>query len=203
MKLARDDDFDAYIGLAAASTWWELGKRLTPLLDLEGKAKERHLIEWSDKIKNNLLDEKMTIEAQIVTPDAVGQFAENVLKLLRKKYHKEPIARDVLSLIKNRKLLINDMDSTSYLQFEEPDESFWAFEYLLLFEELQPPKDGIGWLNAVAICESCSVFFIKQRSDQRYHSDACRMRLANRKSYSARVEKRTHSKRHQIRSKEQ
>jgi hypothetical protein len=111
-------------------------------------------------------------------------FIETVLDVLEQKFNGKPIAPKVRRLTKAENDF-NVYDEDQYLDIQEPAHVFWAVEYDFLFSKMDKSIGGGGWLNAVARCadDDCQKFFLKARSDQRHHSDACRTRSANRKAY--------------------
>jgi len=187
-------DFDPYIGLATASTWWELGKRATPLLDSKDQKRKELLENWRSAATTRLIEDRMPVAATAITTDALEIFITTILRLLELKYDGKPIGKDVADLTKIP-LNLQLSEESQYLDMDEPADYFWAMEYILFFSELAHPKTGLGWLHAVARCKSCNVFFIKQRINQRNHSEACRIKAANRKSYAKKTPEQKKTKR--------
>ena len=71
---------------------------------------------------------------------------------------------------------------------EESPKVFWAWQYSLLFEELEARPEDPGWLDMVATCEECGTFYVKQRYDQHFDTDRCRINYHGRKAAGQRVQ---------------
>lgn len=178
-----DPDFNPWLGLWVADTWWELGRRFMQLSDSNKEKRDVHLKNWSDHVTQKLMQDEMPLAATAVTVKTLDDFFNTLLPLLEKKYEGESISAEVAQLVK-RKSDVHLLDKGKYLDHDEPSGYFWAAEYWMLFSDLSPPDENDGWLHAVTRCDACKVFFIKQRINQIYHSEACRVRAANRKSYA-------------------
>jgi hypothetical protein len=183
-----DESFDAGLGLVLGDTWWQLGKNVARVLAAEGEEQNRRLEEWAAKVRSDLAEAGMNEPIGGVTPRAIMTFVETVMGLLEQKFDGKPIAQKVHHLTKTANDF-NVYDVGQYLDIQEPDHVFWAVEYDFLFSKMDKSISGGGWLNAVGRCgdDDCRQFFIKARSDQRHHSDACRTRSANRKAYERTV----------------
>lgn len=178
------DEFDPSLGLLLGDTWWKLGKNIARILAVDGEVRSRRLEEWCEEVRTDLADSGMNEPMGGVTPAAILTFVETVMGVLEHKFDGKPIAETVRRLTK-RANAFNVYDEGQYLDIQEPTDVFWAVEYDFLFSKMDKAIGGGGWLNAVARCadDDCKKFFIKSRSDQRHHSDACRTRSANRKAY--------------------
>jgi hypothetical protein len=190
------DEFDPFLGLLLGETWWKLGKNFGPALTGSDDDRAAYLAKWSAELREQLLEEEMKESLDAINPDSLRQFISTAMSLLEKKYDHGNIAKDVDRLTKKANEA-NIYDVGQYIDIQEPTEVFWANEYDFLFRDLVKPLEGRGWLNAVARCaaSSCQTFFIKQRKDQRYHTDACRTRTANREAYNKGKGSKPHTKR--------
>jgi hypothetical protein len=190
------EDFDPRLGLFTGETWWELGKNFAPAMKVDVAVRRAYLVDWSERLRKQLHADGFPDSEGAVTPEALGDFVDTVLRVLEKKFDGEAIEQDVRHLVRHAKDAIF-RDEDRYLRLDEPGDVFWAIEYEWLFTDLQRPRDGRGWLNAVARCEAedCRRFFIKQRPDNRFHTDSCRTRTANRRAYQERNGQKPHSKR--------
>jgi hypothetical protein len=158
-----------------------------------GVGRAEVLMAWAASVWDDSTDVSPVRKTGAVTPRALGDFAKTVLSLLKDKYEGNPIAETVNRLIRPNNPTVRD--NGRYIVIDEDEETFWAIEYELIFEELdcegfEPP----GWLNAVGFCENeqCGLFFIKQRIDNRFHSGRCRTNKANREAYKKRRHARSH-----------
>jgi hypothetical protein len=178
------EEFDGYLGLVLADTWSQLGKNVARVFAVDGEAREQRLEEWTNKARADLAEAGMNEPIGGVTAPAILSFVETVLDLLEQKFDGKPIAHKVRRLTRNANAF-NVYDDGQYLDMQEPAEVFWSVEYDFLFSKMDKSIGGGGWINAVTRCADpdCGKFFIKSRSDQRHHSDACRTRAANRKAY--------------------
>jgi hypothetical protein len=166
------DNFDASLGLGVAETWWELGKLLA-LRDDAGA-----LALWAARVRAEL-DEP---EANAITVPELQKFARVAYELLRAKFNRQNIANQFSTLMaSSSKFKVVEQDQ--YLKATEPPKTFWANEYRYLLTDLSRPKSGIGWLNAAGLCPVCGEFFIRARSDQKFHNDSCRARFHNTAAY--------------------
>ena len=197
-KSTKDDDeeFDSYLGMALGETWWQLGRNFAKVLGTSGESQQNHLEAWAAKIRQKLAEDDLSEPLAGVTPEAILAFVKTTMAILENKYQGRDVAREVKRLTKK----IGDYnlyDAGQYLNYQEPVDVFWAVEYDFLFRNLDVSYKGGGWLNAVSRCEDsdCRAFFIKSRTDQRHHSDACRTRSANRRAYGERAGQAGHTKR--------
>jgi hypothetical protein len=176
-------EFDPVLSMAIADTWWELGKRLSPFVGdaVSSAQKAAALEDWvAEILKARSTDEEREVDRDIVsalTPERLGTFVETALALLERKYNNESIARDVHTLIKEASCDVVDAPNRRLEMPETPD-AFWAWEYLSLFTEMRSSNKS-DWTIAVGNCEKCKQFFVKTRSDQRFHNDTCRKEAAN------------------------
>lgn len=177
-ELKAGKPFDAYIGSAAATSWWELGKWLSRRDD------PRSLALW----RTRMIDDvgPGTVEAKAINPDRLREFAEDVYSLLERKYRGESIGRNIQDRVRAAASYVIH-DEGDYLAWHEPDKVFWANEYRLLFMELREDTEGDpeqhGWREAVGRCAECNEFFVKARRDQLFHSTKCRTKAGNRVAY--------------------
>jgi hypothetical protein len=188
-----EGEFDSSLGLVTGATWWELAKNISPLLACSPEDRKKKIESWVNRIHRKMVEDDMEVSLPCVTPAALEKFVTTLLATLEKKYEGKSIAADVRRLTRKQKLAITD--DGQYIRYDELEDTFWSLEYHYLFLDMQRERSGKGWLNAVDRCGCCGVFFIKQRSDQRFHSDACRTRAANRKAYQERRGQRPHTKR--------
>jgi hypothetical protein len=198
VKAPPDEDeqqiFDPYLGLAVAGSWWVLGRWTNRLQSAETESSRSDVLQaWATAVWDDVQDCSPVRKTGAVTPEALDIFAGTVLSLLKDKFEGKPIADAVSRLIRPNHLSVRD--DGKFIVIDENVETFWAIEYVSLFGELdredfEPP----GWLNAVGICENdrCKLFFIKQRIDNRFHSDRCRTNSANRGAYKRRGHTRKH-----------
>jgi hypothetical protein len=130
-----------------------------------------------------------------ITPETVMDFVTTTMSLLERKYEGGTIARDILRLTKHCNKF-NVYDAGQYIDIQEQPHVFWSVEYKFLFQELDKFHSP-GWLTAVGRCADpeCNTFFVKARSDQRHHTNACRTRSSNRQAYGERIGTRAHGKR--------
>jgi hypothetical protein len=165
-------------------TWWKFGRNVARILSVTGDERERRLEEWAGEVRHELAENGMTEPIGGITPAAILTFVRTVMDVLEQKFDGKPIAKIVRRLTKKANEF-NVYDDGQYIDIQEPADVFWAVEYDFLFSAMDKEKAAGGWLNAVARCadDDCRTFFIKSRSDQRHHSDACRTRSANRKAY--------------------
>jgi hypothetical protein len=190
-KSAENEEFDPTLGLLLGETWWQFGKNVARVRTMAGDERQRWLEEWAADVRVNLAEGGMTEPLGGITPAALLAFVEAVMDALEQKFDGKPIAKIVRRLTKKANDF-NVRDDGQYLDIQEPPEVFWAVEFDFLFSKMDKAIRGGGWLNAVARCadDDCRTFFIKSRSDQRHHSDACRTRSANRKAYERSVTRR-------------
>jgi hypothetical protein len=179
------EEFDAWLGLVLADTWWQLGKNVARVLAVKGTTRQQRLEDWAQKVRAELAKSGMNEPMGGVTWKAVFAFVETIIDILEQKFDGKPIARRVRQLTKDASAF-NVYDDGQYLDIQEPESVFWSVEYDFLFSKIDKSIGGGGWLNAVARCadDDCRKFFIKSRSDQRHHSNDCRTRSANRKAYT-------------------
>jgi hypothetical protein len=187
---ADDEEFDPYIGITVADTWPKLG-RLLATVQSEAPRPEVliNLKRWIDELwDDNEVPYDDALKA--ITPLRLLKFARDVQGLLERKFSGESIAseiRDRIAACGNFEI----REEKTFVDLYEPPRVWWANEYRVLFADLVQPKSGKSWLHAVALCanEDCLKFFVKQRSDQRFHSEVCRARAANQRAYSRRRSK--------------
>ncbi len=176
----QEQNFDPYIGSYIATTWWDLGKQISEL-EKPKTNKNQHFDDWLTSIRTE------AEKSQIVNPDDLIRtdlqcFISNLLRLLESKYHSDDIANELRELIDVPDFVGTITDHGQYIRYNESARGFWASEYDRIFDSLRfPQKGGKGWLEAVTTCgyASCNKFFIKSRRDQRFHSDTCRAKTAN------------------------
>lgn len=180
-------DFDPYLGMATADSWWLLGRRLAPFHRDEPEDRKMMAAErWiGDLLKER--DECYDDEIAALTPERLRHFAEDVYVLLERKFHGEAIGAEVIERLR-ASADFDPREKGQYLDLFEPVNVWWANEYRALFLDLVEPKSGPSWLYAVDLCanERCRRFFVKQRSDHRFHAESCRSRAANQRSYQKR-----------------
>jgi hypothetical protein len=187
MKPNETEEFDPGLGLGVADTWWALGRRLAAFQAASTPQEENAYAErWIAEI---LEDENERFEDQraALKPDRLREFARTVPELLERKFRGRSIAADAAGLM--RACSQYDVrEEAQFLDLYEPIDVWWANEYRLLFADLVDRSPYPTWLSAVGTCarEECGQFFIKQRSDQRYHSESCRARVANQRAYKKR-----------------
>lgn len=163
--------FNPALGLICVESWWHLG-RIYSTLDENNQLPESTLLEWQEWARSRALE----YQEGYIFGDALRSFAKTVFAMLERKFHEQPIANDAEPLIQPiANLIIKHETNFHYLNFYEPRDSFWAFEYLALFRALQTPvKPGANdWMNAVAACLECGRFFIKTGIDQAFDKEAC------------------------------
>lgn len=175
-------EFDATLWMAIADSWWDLGRRSAPLIGdtLLAEQRDGYLSAWAKAVHEGAEGDEDVIAA--VTPAALDTFVRTALGLLERKYGGGAIAEELQRLVEPAKYRISD--DGKLLRFDESPEAFWAWEYVFLFQDLK--YEEAGWLTAVGRCERCDAFFIKSRKDQRFHSDACRKHVANKRFYKNR-----------------
>jgi hypothetical protein len=174
-KIAPRPDFDPYLGLGVAQTWWDLG-RLLAIRDDPDKLKK-----WADSVRARADLGKAEVDA--ITLKGLTEFASTVYDLLKAKFGSERIGPTVRELVRGC-AGFDFVDSGQYMRADEHGETFWANEYRLLFDAISKPDAGEGWITATGTCLDCGVFFVKGRRDQQYHNTLCRMRVANRRAYA-------------------
>lgn len=185
----KDDevDFDPYLGLGIAESWWLLGRYLSAFHPAESDDVMRATAErWIADLFDD--DEPWHEDARAaLKADRLVEFAKNAYRLLERKFRGEPIGPEALALVKPA-VDYQAREDGQFLDLFEPVDVWWANEYRMLFLDLVEPKTHKSWLHAVGTCanEKCSRFFVKQRSDQRFHSEACRARAANQRAYEKR-----------------
>ena len=182
--MARSDlaeqraDFDPVLSMALADSWWDLGKKLAPFTAGSATTEQQtaFLRGWAAEVRD---DEDPDVVAA-VTPDRLQLFVATVLTLLERKFEGGDIAEDVRALIADARFDV--CDDGRRLRMTETPEAFWAWEYVYLFTEMHSTSKS-DWTTAVGRCSECNVFFVKTRTDQRFHGDACRKRAANVRFY--------------------
>jgi len=174
----RRQDFDPWLATAVADSWWDLGRKLAPFTAGSDPAEQQvaFLRDWAASIHK---DEDADVIAA-VTPERLRQFVTTVLHLLERKFEGDNVAEDVRRLIADARYDVSD--DGRRICFTETPEAFWAREYLYVFTEMHSTNRS-DWTTAVGRCGECNAFFVKTRSDQRFHSDLCRKRAANLRFY--------------------
>ena len=179
-------DFDPYLGVICADTWWDLGKLLAHRDDGAWIAKQ--IPAWTKEIDDPTYRAYVTVET-------VRSFANRVYDLLRRKYQGEPIVEEARS---SAELAARGVyrDNGRYLEYDEDPDVYWAIDTRFVLNDLEKSVDenDIGWLNAVEECRECGTFFVKQRRDQIFDTAKCRTKFTNRDSYLRR--RRTGGRRH-------
>ena len=176
--IERKEEFDPFLSLVLADTWWDLGRRLAPFIGDSGSQEQKtaSLRDWVSEAK---VDQDTDVIEALAT-DQLLRFVTTALALLERKYEGADIAADVRELVADARYDISD--DGRMLTFIETPEAFWAWEYLYLFKEMHSTNEP-DWTTAVGRCEGCTVFFVKTRIDQRFHNDACRKKAANLRFY--------------------
>ncbi len=184
MKVEEEQQYDPWLGLAVADTWWELGRWANKIRSAATE-KGRLAIarEWADQA--NADDEPAP--TYVVKPTELIEFVDTSVDLLERKFNGKPIAGKVNQLIAPMHGL-RYKDDDGFLARVETSAAFWAIEYTFLFDDLER-RDESTWTKAVGYCENeaCGRFFIRQRIDNRFDSDRCRTNTANRKAYRRRA----------------
>jgi len=190
-----DKEFDPWLGLVVADSWWKLGKKFARILTTDSDLRARNVDEWVAEVRQKLTKDSMEEAVPAVTPESIVNFVETTMLLLERKYEGGNIAKDVVRLTKNCSR-IHVYDVGQYIDIQEEPDTFWAIEYKFLFQDLDK-FHAPGWLTAVGRCADpeCDTFFIKTRSDQRHHTAACRTRSANRQAYVDKTGAPAHGKR--------
>ena len=167
-------DFDPYLGVICAETWWDLGKLLARRDDPTWIAKQ--IPGWT---KESHPDYK-----GYVTVEAVQSFANRIHDLLRRKFHEESIALEAAAIVR---VVAQGVyrDDGAMLELEETHDVYWATETQFVLNDLnKPTAEGAGsWLEAVDECRECGEFFVKQRRDQIFDTAKCRTKFTNRDAY--------------------
>lgn len=168
-------DFDPYLGVVCADTWWDLGKLLARRDDKAWIAKQ--IPAWTKEIDDPAYRRYVTVEA-------VQGFANRIYDLLRRKYKGESII-DEARLIAAQAARGAYRDNGRYLEYDEDPDVYWATDTRFVLNDLEKSIDEseIGWLNAVEECRECGTFFVKQRRDQIFDTAKCRTKFTNRDSY--------------------
>ena len=171
--VSPEDKFDSSLGMYVAETWWELGKLLARRND------RKALDAWAEQVRKKLTDR----EAPAVSGASLQAFATTAFALLKAKHQGQKIASDFLKLVRKSAHFEVEEDG-QYLEPIELPDTFWANEYRFLLIDLCKPKSGgVGWLTAASTCPSCKEFFIKGRSDQKFHDDRCKAKFHNKNAY--------------------
>jgi hypothetical protein len=194
-EIDGEKEFDPWLGMVVADSWWKLGKKFARILTTEGDARTKNLDEWVAEVCQALTKDSMEEAVPAVTRETLMDFVNTTMTLLERKYEGGAIAKDVLRLTKNGNR-IHVYDVGQYVDIQEEPDTFWAIEYKFLFQDLDK-FHAPGWINAVGRCADpeCNTFFIKARSDQRHHTNACRTRSANRLAYVEKAGVPAHGKR--------
>jgi hypothetical protein len=167
-------DFDPYIGVICAESWWDLGKLLAHRTDPAWIAKKIPF--WT---KDSHPDFKGN-----VTVESVQRFAVEIYDLLRRKFNDEPIAAEAQAIGRRAAQAVY-RDAGPMLELDETSDVFWAIETKFVLDDLCRPfkLNAGGWLEAVDVCRECEEFFVKQRRDQIFDTAKCRTKFANRDAY--------------------
>lgn len=167
-------EFDPYIGVICADSWWDLGKLLAHRNDPGWITKKIPV--WT---KDSHPDFKGN-----VTVESVQHFAGEIYDLLRRKFNEEPIAEEAQAIIR-RAAQATYRDAGPMLELDETSDVFWAIETKFVLDDLCRPfkADAGGWLEAVDVCRECGEFFVKQRRDQIFDTAKCRTKFTNRDAY--------------------
>jgi hypothetical protein len=174
------EEFDPYLPVAIADTWYALGLRVNPIVRAQTDSERLRLAKaWAEILNRGLARDRYK-------PESVLEFAITLNNLLERKFDREPIAAEVRRLIERRGACsVEDRDDHHLIVLEDERE-FWSLEYRSLFMCLKftGPED---WRNAVNRCSNvkCRRFFIKQRGDHIFCSDKCRMAQRNREAYAS------------------
>lgn len=172
----KTSEYDAGLGLYAADSWWDLGKLLA------GREKVDVLTRRVASMKEQL----PPWQRDAVTLARLQEFLDTADRLLKEHHIGKDIARSAESLMNPKNYRITAKKVGEFLQITESGELFWALEYESLFNALEPPQtDEMPFSEVMAKCadSKCPQLFLKSRSDQKYHTDKCRMRVANRTAY--------------------
>ncbi len=181
-KVPRKPEFDPSLGALCAETWWDFGKLLANINNDE----------WLKKTLSKIHKDVHPDYRQYITLESLRDFVATAFNMLRRFYEGESIKNEISQLIyvgdKNDYVVT---ESGKFIEVNESPGVFWAIEYKALFECLSKPWDTVedhpdGWLNAVALCEQCGTFFVKQRKDQIFDTARCRTKFANRDTYLSR-----------------
>jgi hypothetical protein len=181
----ESSDFDPTVGLAVAETWWALGRWLQAFHRDEPAERRRDAAhEWIAHLFKDGKDEWVDDAAAALTPDRLQVFAEDIYALLERKYRGGSIGDDVLERMRHSAGFRVD-ESGQFVHMRESAEVWWANEYREVFLALDEREKSPSWTFAAAYCanENCKRFFIKRRPNQRYHSESCQARSANKRSY--------------------
>lgn len=183
----EDDEhgFDSSLGSAIADSWWALGKLLAPFhRDERDESKAEAAIAYICQFFEDGTAQWTEDTVNALTPERLRAFAEDLNDLLERKYHGGPIAAEVLSRVRHSSNYTAD-EAKQFLRLRESPDVWWANEYRVIFNDLAERTEGHAWLEAVTVCanDRCRRFFVKRRPDQRFHSEACRARVANQRSY--------------------
>lgn len=188
-KTGKLSQFDAGLGLNMAETWWELGKLLADREDVRALA----------KVVSRVRDDLPTWQCNVMTLPRLQDFLTKANRLLKEHYQGKDISREAESLMNPANYRISAKRVGNDLQITEPVDLFWAQEYETLLLGLEPDRgDSIPVAHVMGTCEDpkCNEFFVRSRSDQRYHSEKCRMRVASRKAYRQASRERAARRRH-------
>jgi hypothetical protein len=177
----KRERFDPRIGAYAAENWWQLGRGI----QLAQEQPDALAAVCEDVTRRLREDDYSPEEIQRLdlTAKRLGEFYRTTYELLEAKFKGRPIRWRFTELVQDHPPTYKD--DGQYFNLSEDRNSFWAFEFEAVLSELGKPAKSKGWLAAVATC-TCGKFFVKSRSNQQHHSEACRLRSANRASYRRR-----------------
>jgi hypothetical protein len=183
-RAPASEQFESGLCISVADTWYGLAARVNPIVRAQtDRARLASAKLWAEKVNKETL--AGFPDDRSVKPEELVKFALAVHDLLEKKFNREPIAAEVSRLISMRGTCsVKDCDD-QHLAVIEDEREFWALEYRLLFKDLARGRTRDDWRNAVSRCPNtkCHRFFMKQRGDQIFCSDRCRMAQRNREAY--------------------
>jgi len=172
-------EFNASLPMHLVDTWWQLGRRLSPFVGSGTSELRRDVFieEWLASAREGSESDALSA----LTAEKLREFIATALSVLEDKFEGRDVADRVALLI--AAATFDVADEGRLLRLTEKPDAFWSWEYLYLFTELHA-ENKPSWLTAVGRCQHCTLFFVKSRSDQRFHDDSCRKMSANKRFYN-------------------